>query len=84
MRPMRPQRNAIRQRHRPTLRPQTTKKATTILRSRKLSAVYALLVVYIAALCGWDLHANHDPINILLNAISLITVTILVYGLARE
>ena len=69
---------------RQALRPQATKKETPILRNRKLSAVYALLVVYIAALCGWDLHANHDPINILLNAISLITVTILVYGLARE
>ena len=66
------------------LRPQTTKKATTILRSRKLSAIYALLVVYTAALCGWDLNNDHDPINILLNGLTLATLTFLVYALARE
>lgn len=49
-----------------------------------MSAIYALLVVYIAALSGWNLNENHDPISILFNAISLATVTLLVYALARE
>ena len=74
------------QRHQPrqALRPQTTKKETPILRNRKLSAIYALLVVYTAALCGWDLNNDHDPINILLNGLTLATLTFLVYALARE
>lgn len=54
------------------------------MRSRKLSAIYALLVVYIAALCGWDLNDNHEPINILNDSISLAIDAFLVYALARE
>lgn len=49
-----------------------------------MSAIRALLVVYIAALCGWDLNDNHEPISILINAVGLATDAFLVYTLARE
>ena len=41
-------------------------------------------MVYIAALCGWDLNDNHEPINILNDSISLAIDAFLVYDLARE
>ena len=66
------------------MQPQTTKKATTILRSRKLSAIYALLVVYTAALCGWDLNDHHEPINILNDSVALTCLVALVYLFQRE
>ncbi len=52
--------------------------------NRKLSAIYALLVVYIAALCGWQLNGNDDPISILLHLIMLAGATLLAYGIAKE
>ena len=66
------------------LRPQTTKKETTILRNRLRPAISALVVVYTAALCGWQLNGNDDPISILLHLIILAGVTLLAYGIAKE
>ena len=73
-------------RHQPrqALHPQTTKKATTILRSRTIPAIYALTIVYTAALCGWQLNGNDDPISILLHLIMLAGATLLAYGIAQE
>ena len=69
---------------RPPLQPQTTRRETTILRNRTRPAIYALLVVYTAALCGWQLNGNDDPISILLHLIMLAGVTLLAYGIAKE
>lgn len=49
-----------------------------------MSALYALLVVYTAALCGWDLNNDHDPISILLHLTMLAGVTFLTYAIAKE
>lgn len=69
------------------LRPQTNPpetKGTTILIKRLFHLLYSLILVQYAALCGWRLHANHDPINILFNAVTLACVVALVYLFQRE
>ena len=66
------------------LQPHPTKKETTILRNRTRPAISALVVVYTAALCGWQLNGNDDPISILLHLIILAGVTLLAYGIAKE
>ena len=54
------------------------------MRNRTRPASYALIVVYTAALCGWQLNGNDDPISILLHIIMLAGVTLLAYGIAKE
>ena len=54
------------------------------MRNRTKPAIYALIVVYTAALCGWQLNGNDDPISILLHLIILAGVTLLAYGIAKE
>ncbi|KXU16959.1 hypothetical protein [Corynebacterium simulans] len=54
------------------------------MRNRTSPAIYALIVVYTAALCGWQLNGNDDPISILLHLIILAGVTLLAYGIAKE
>lgn len=54
------------------------------MRSRKLSATYALTIVYTAALCGWQLNGNDDPISILLHLLVLAGVTLMAYAIAKE
>ncbi|WP_408935939.1 hypothetical protein ACKFRL_04370 [Corynebacterium marquesiae] len=49
-----------------------------------MSAIYALLVVYLAALCGWDLNDHHEPINILNDSIALACLVALVYLFQQE
>lgn len=49
-----------------------------------MSAIYALTIVYTAALCGWQLNGNDDPISILLHLVLLTGVTLLAYGIAKE
>lgn len=54
------------------------------MRNRTRPAISALIVVYTAALCGWQLNGNDDPISILLHLIILAGVTLLAYGIAKE
>lgn len=49
-----------------------------------MSVIHALLVVYIAALCGWDLNDHHEPINILNDSVALACLVALVYLFQRE
>lgn len=65
------------------MRPHTRQKATTFLR-KHLPAVYAVTVVYTAALCGWQLNGNTNPVSILLHIIILASATFLTYALAKE
>nr|DAM79409.1 MAG TPA: hypothetical protein [Caudoviricetes sp.] len=51
---------------------------------RLFELIYALILVVYAAQCGWRLHANHEPISILFNAITLACVVALVYLFQRE
>lgn len=54
------------------------------MRNRTRPVIYALTVVYTAALCGWQLNGNDDPISILLHLIILAGITLLAYGIAQE
>ena len=54
------------------------------MRNRTRPVIYALTVVYTAALCGWQLNGNDDPISILLHLIILAGITLLAYGIAKE
>ena len=49
-----------------------------------MPAIYALTIVYTAALCGWQLNGNDDPISILLHLIVLAGITLLAYAIAQE
>lgn len=49
-----------------------------------MPAIYALTIVYTAALCGWQLNGNDDPISILLHLIVLAGITLLTYAIAQE
>ena len=54
------------------------------MRKRLAPFLYATTWVYTAALCGWQLNGNDDPISILLHLIILAGVTLLAYGIAKE
>lgn len=41
-------------------------------------------MVYTAALCGWQLNGNDDPISILLHLIMLAGVSLMVDGILKE
>lgn len=54
------------------------------MRKQLGNLLYAIFVVYIAALSGWRLHSNHDSLSILLNLSSLACMVTLVYIFLRE
>lgn len=54
------------------------------MRKRLAPFLYATTWVYTAALCGWQLNGNDDPISILLHIIILVGVTLLAYSIIQE
>jgi hypothetical protein len=54
------------------------------LRQRLETVIYDFTVVYTAALCGWQLNGNDDPISVLLHLIMLAGVTLMVDGILKE
>ena len=51
---------------------------------KHLPAVYAVTVVYTAALCGWQLNGNTNIVSVLLHLAMLASVTFLAYAIAKE
>lgn len=51
---------------------------------KHLPAVHAVTIVYAAALCGWQLNGNTDPISILVHLVILAGVTFFTYTIAKE
>ena len=54
------------------------------MRKKLAPFLYATTWVYTAALCGWQLNGNDDPISILLHIIILVGVTLLAYSIIQE